>query len=113
MTPALVLRILNGLVEEWKADEREQRIWFRMNVSPRRQAGTRESFAVKLRRIGGPVAGQPTAGRSARLLGRLGHGSRRPIRPPWLRPDGKAALRGDPLEGHNDLRVKLRAAAAA
>jgi hypothetical protein len=33
MTPALVLRILNGLVEEWKADEREQRIWFRMNVS--------------------------------------------------------------------------------
>jgi anti-sigma regulatory factor (Ser/Thr protein kinase) len=29
---ALALRILDGLVEEWKADEREQRIWFRMNV---------------------------------------------------------------------------------
>lgn len=30
---ALVLRILEGLVEEWKADEREKRIWFRMNVA--------------------------------------------------------------------------------
>lgn len=29
---ALVLRILEGLVEEWGADEREQRIWFRMKV---------------------------------------------------------------------------------
>jgi hypothetical protein len=29
---ALVLRILNGLVEEWGADEREKRIWFRMTV---------------------------------------------------------------------------------
>jgi anti-sigma regulatory factor (Ser/Thr protein kinase) len=28
----LVIRILDGLVEEWKADEREKRIWFRMNV---------------------------------------------------------------------------------
>jgi anti-sigma regulatory factor (Ser/Thr protein kinase) len=27
---ALVLRILDGLVEEWQADEREKRIWFRM-----------------------------------------------------------------------------------
>lgn len=30
----LVLRILEGLVEEWGADEREQRIWFRVNVCP-------------------------------------------------------------------------------
>jgi anti-sigma regulatory factor (Ser/Thr protein kinase) len=29
---ALVIRILEGLVEEWKAEEREQRIWFRMNI---------------------------------------------------------------------------------
>jgi anti-sigma regulatory factor (Ser/Thr protein kinase) len=29
---ALVQRILEGLVEEWGADEREKRIWFRMNV---------------------------------------------------------------------------------
>lgn len=28
----LVIRILEGLVEEWKADEREKRIWFRMKV---------------------------------------------------------------------------------
>lgn len=28
----LAIRILEGLVEEWKADEREKRIWFRMNV---------------------------------------------------------------------------------
>jgi anti-sigma regulatory factor (Ser/Thr protein kinase) len=28
----LALRILEGLVEEWRADEREKRIWFRMNV---------------------------------------------------------------------------------
>lgn len=31
---ALVLRILDGLVEEWRAGERENRIWFRMNVCP-------------------------------------------------------------------------------
>ena len=31
---ALVLRILEGLVEEWGADERENRIWFRMSVCP-------------------------------------------------------------------------------
>jgi len=31
---ALALRILDGLVEEWKADEREKRIWFRMNLRP-------------------------------------------------------------------------------
>lgn len=30
---ALVLQILDGLVEEWKADEREKRIWFRMTVA--------------------------------------------------------------------------------
>lgn len=29
---ALVLRILEGLVEEWGADKCEKRIWFRMNV---------------------------------------------------------------------------------
>jgi anti-sigma regulatory factor (Ser/Thr protein kinase) len=29
---ALVLRILEGLVVEWGADEGEKRIWFRMNV---------------------------------------------------------------------------------
>lgn len=29
---ALVQRILEGLVEEWGTDEREKRIWFRMNV---------------------------------------------------------------------------------
>lgn len=29
---ALVLRILEGLVEEWDADKCEKRIWFRMNV---------------------------------------------------------------------------------
>lgn len=29
---ALALRILEGLVEDWGADEREKRIWFRMNV---------------------------------------------------------------------------------
>lgn len=29
---ALALRILDGLVEEWKADEREKQIWFCMNV---------------------------------------------------------------------------------
>jgi anti-sigma regulatory factor (Ser/Thr protein kinase) len=28
----LVMRILDGLVEEWKADEHEKQIWFRMNV---------------------------------------------------------------------------------
>lgn len=31
---ALVLRILEGLVEEWGANEREKRIWFRMKVRP-------------------------------------------------------------------------------
>jgi anti-sigma regulatory factor (Ser/Thr protein kinase) len=31
---ALVRRILEGLVEEWGANEREKRIWFRMNVRP-------------------------------------------------------------------------------
>jgi anti-sigma regulatory factor (Ser/Thr protein kinase) len=31
---ALVLRILDGLVEEWGADEHENRIWFRMSVCP-------------------------------------------------------------------------------
>jgi anti-sigma regulatory factor (Ser/Thr protein kinase) len=31
---ALVLQILDGLVEEWKADEHEKRIWFRMNACP-------------------------------------------------------------------------------
>ena len=31
---ALVLRILDGLVKEWKADEREKQIWFRMNGCP-------------------------------------------------------------------------------
>jgi anti-sigma regulatory factor (Ser/Thr protein kinase) len=30
---ALVLLILDGLVEEWKADERKKRIWFRMNAA--------------------------------------------------------------------------------
>lgn len=30
---ALVLQILDGLVEEWQADEHEKRIWFRMNVA--------------------------------------------------------------------------------
>lgn len=30
---ALALRILEGLVEEWGADEREKRIWFRMRPS--------------------------------------------------------------------------------
>lgn len=29
---ALVQRILEGLVEEWGADEHKQQIWFRMNV---------------------------------------------------------------------------------
>ncbi len=29
---ALALRILEGLVEEWRVDEQEKRIWFRMNV---------------------------------------------------------------------------------
>jgi anti-sigma regulatory factor (Ser/Thr protein kinase) len=29
---ALAIRILDGLVEEWKADEREKRIWFRINT---------------------------------------------------------------------------------
>jgi anti-sigma regulatory factor (Ser/Thr protein kinase) len=29
---ALVRRILEGLVDEWGADERENRIWFRMSV---------------------------------------------------------------------------------
>ena len=29
---ALALQILDGLVEEWKADEREKQIWFCMNV---------------------------------------------------------------------------------
>jgi anti-sigma regulatory factor (Ser/Thr protein kinase) len=33
---AIVLQILDGLVEEWRADEPEKRIWFRINV--RRQA---------------------------------------------------------------------------
>jgi hypothetical protein len=28
---ALVMRILDGLVEEWRADEREKRIWFRIS----------------------------------------------------------------------------------
>jgi anti-sigma regulatory factor (Ser/Thr protein kinase) len=31
---ALVLRILDALVEEWRVDERERRIWFRMNTCP-------------------------------------------------------------------------------
>lgn len=31
---ALVLRILDGLVEEWGADEDERRIWFRMKIQP-------------------------------------------------------------------------------
>jgi anti-sigma regulatory factor (Ser/Thr protein kinase) len=31
---ALALRILDGLVEDWAADERENRIWFRMSVCP-------------------------------------------------------------------------------
>ena len=31
---ALLLRILEGLVEDWGADERENRIWFRMTVCP-------------------------------------------------------------------------------
>lgn len=30
---ALALRVLDGLVEEWRADEREKRIWFRMSFS--------------------------------------------------------------------------------
>ena len=30
---ALVLRILEGLVDEWNADECEKRIWFRMKVA--------------------------------------------------------------------------------
>ncbi|HYP55597.1 MAG TPA: ATP-binding protein [Solirubrobacterales bacterium] len=29
---SLVLRIVDGLVEEWGADDRERRIWFRMKV---------------------------------------------------------------------------------
>lgn len=29
---ALALRIIEGLVEEWGADEREKQIWFRMKV---------------------------------------------------------------------------------
>lgn len=29
---ALALQILEGLVEDWGADEGEKRIWFRMNV---------------------------------------------------------------------------------
>lgn len=29
---ALAMRILEGLVDEWRADEREKRIWFRMNL---------------------------------------------------------------------------------
>lgn len=47
--------------------------------------------------------------------GRLrGRGSCRPTRPlPRLGPHGKAALRGNLLEGRNDLGVKLRAGAAA
>jgi anti-sigma regulatory factor (Ser/Thr protein kinase) len=42
---ALVLRILEGLVEEWGTDEREKRIWFRMNVcsAPRFGAGEHSS----------------------------------------------------------------------
>jgi anti-sigma regulatory factor (Ser/Thr protein kinase) len=39
---ALVLRILDGLVEEWGANERENRIWFRMkvqSVGPSRDQG--------------------------------------------------------------------------
>jgi anti-sigma regulatory factor (Ser/Thr protein kinase) len=31
---ALVLRILEGLVEEWGANDSERRIWFRMNLQP-------------------------------------------------------------------------------
>jgi len=31
---ALVRRILEGLVEEWGANEGEKRIWFRMEVQP-------------------------------------------------------------------------------
>ncbi|HET8813929.1 MAG TPA: hypothetical protein VFM51_03115 [Solirubrobacterales bacterium] len=31
---ALVLRILEGLVEEWGAGDSGKRIWFRMNVRP-------------------------------------------------------------------------------
>jgi len=31
---ALVLRILDGLVEEWGADEREKQIWFRIKARP-------------------------------------------------------------------------------
>ncbi len=29
---ALAIRILDGLVEEWEASDREKRIWFRMKV---------------------------------------------------------------------------------
>lgn len=29
---SLVLRIIDGLVEEWGASDRDSRIWFRMNV---------------------------------------------------------------------------------
>lgn len=29
---ALAIQILDGLVEEWKASDREKRIWFRMKV---------------------------------------------------------------------------------
>lgn len=36
---ALALRILEGLVEDWGTDEREQRIWFRMNVCSGASAG--------------------------------------------------------------------------
>lgn len=31
---ALAIRILDGLVEEWEASDRENRIWFRMKVRP-------------------------------------------------------------------------------
>jgi anti-sigma regulatory factor (Ser/Thr protein kinase) len=31
---ALILRILEGLVEEWGANDSGKRIWFRMNVRP-------------------------------------------------------------------------------
>lgn len=31
---SLVLRVVNGLVEEWGTDDRQTRVWFRMNVIP-------------------------------------------------------------------------------
>ena len=31
---SLILRIVDGLVEEWGADDTAKQIWFRMNVKP-------------------------------------------------------------------------------